>query len=216
MKTKPHSSSRLAGLSPERRQQLDDWLFNENVSYDEATRRCRERFAIKICPSSFVRYYRRRESERLLERIAASAEKATALTNRFKDDQFCEAFCLLMGRRAFDSALSDSSPASEQPASANPGPVESEAKPGEKAARRPPPFDALTEAAALFTSAMKLKFNKQGQELERERFKLELRKYKEHAAQQKQKIGSVLATGKRKGGVSEAMLREIEEAANLL
>ncbi|MDB6066025.1 MAG: hypothetical protein JWR26_2233 [Pedosphaera sp.] len=66
MKTKPHGESILHGLKPEQRERIDDWLFEEKVSYSELAHQCRQLREVKVPESSVRRYYERQCVARIL------------------------------------------------------------------------------------------------------------------------------------------------------
>jgi hypothetical protein len=70
MAKKPNSNSILHGLKPEQRQQMDLWLFEENVSYSEVVDRCRKMWEVKVPRTSVRRYYERECVARRLEEVA--------------------------------------------------------------------------------------------------------------------------------------------------
>jgi hypothetical protein len=238
---KLRSDSVIGALPPAQRQLIEQWLFKENISYREASKRYLADFHKSITVNCFYTYFRRYQTQHLIENIGSSAHMASALAAKFKEDKFCEALSVLTGQMAFEKALSvapaspdetpepppegappaealSSPPAqSDAPASTENDSPRAESKNRPSGRRRRANPDALAEAASLFSTALKLRFAKEGMALERKRFELEFQKHQDHVAQQKGKIHDALHTGKRKkGGISEAALREIEEACNLL
>jgi hypothetical protein len=77
---KVKSSAKWNGLSPQQRSTLEEWLFEEKLSYTKATERARAELGFKGSRSSLRRYYERRAGERMLERFAES-EKLMASVN---------------------------------------------------------------------------------------------------------------------------------------
>ncbi|MDB6068141.1 MAG: hypothetical protein JWR26_4349 [Pedosphaera sp.] len=90
MKRKPRSNSILHGLTPEQRERVDGWLFEENLSYARVVERCGEELGVRVSPTSARRYYERECLARSLEGIkrnaAARKEVATTLTANTEED----------------------------------------------------------------------------------------------------------------------------------
>src|SRR6266496_1994794 len=86
--------------------ELERWLFDENVSYDEAVRRYKE-FGEAGSVASLSRWRARRAQERMLERISASAKKANAAVEQFKLNpaNTYEALLQMIGQAAFEAQL---------------------------------------------------------------------------------------------------------------
>jgi hypothetical protein len=58
MKKKPRSDSKLDSLSPKQKEELNRWLTEENVSYEEARQRVGARFGVLVSSdSTFSDYY---------------------------------------------------------------------------------------------------------------------------------------------------------------
>lgn len=91
-------------------EQLDQWLWAENLSYDDALSRLREVWpAGERAPSrsSLQRWADRRRQERMLDRIAASAATAKAVTGQFAANPHDAYGALLgmIGQAAFEMRL---------------------------------------------------------------------------------------------------------------
>lgn len=86
--------------------ELERWLFEENLSYDEAVKRYAE-FGESGSVASLQRWRSRRAQERMLERIAASARQANAVVDRFKANpsETFDALLKMIGQAAFDAQL---------------------------------------------------------------------------------------------------------------
>jgi hypothetical protein len=69
---KEKSSAKWNGLSREQKSTLEEWLFEEKLSYTKAAERAREELGFKGSRSSLRRFYERRQSERMLEGFAES------------------------------------------------------------------------------------------------------------------------------------------------
>ena len=78
MKTKTKSNSILHGLVPDKKAQVDEWLFAQNLSFEEVVKLCRTEWNVTIGPSSVRRYYCSRKPEYLIERAIGAGEKAGA------------------------------------------------------------------------------------------------------------------------------------------
>ena len=50
-------------LSPEQRETLEEWLFDENLGYEKTVKRVREEFGLETTIASVGRFYRRRARE---------------------------------------------------------------------------------------------------------------------------------------------------------
>jgi Protein of unknown function (DUF3486) len=105
--TKPDCRSSIFKLTPEGRETLDRWLFEENLGYREIERRSLETLGARIRYRTLVRYYRVRLRARTLERIAHSAQCANAVMKKFEDHP-TDTFRLLLkmaGQIAFEKAI---------------------------------------------------------------------------------------------------------------
>lgn len=107
MARKPRSDSSPFDLYQE---QLDQWLWAENLSYDDALARLREAWpAGERMPSrsSLQRWADRRRQERMLDRIASSAATAQAVTAQFAANPHDAYGALLgmIGQAAFELRL---------------------------------------------------------------------------------------------------------------
>ena len=61
---KPHNNSVFAKLTPEQLETLEDWLFEEKMSYEAAIERVQKEFGVAASASAVGRLYRRLETER--------------------------------------------------------------------------------------------------------------------------------------------------------
>lgn len=79
---KLRSDSAWAALSPEQREMLEGWLFEENLGYKEALERARTEFGLTTSLTSLVDYYQRLAQERTqrelrdVKRMAGQIDKA--------------------------------------------------------------------------------------------------------------------------------------------
>jgi len=74
--SKLRSDSAWAGLSPEQRETLEGWLFEENLGYKEVLERAQKEFGIMASLRSVAEYYQRAARERTQEELLTV--KATA------------------------------------------------------------------------------------------------------------------------------------------
>jgi hypothetical protein len=74
--SKLRSDSAWAALSPEQRETLEGWLFEENLGYKEALERAQKEFGITASLRSLSEYYQRAARERTQEELLTV--KATA------------------------------------------------------------------------------------------------------------------------------------------
>ena len=105
LQRKPRCDSKLDGLSPERQEELIDWLGDENVGLAEAVARVRERWGVVVGLSA-MQAYRRRQVE--LRRYAEEAEAAAEWTMG-APARFAEAVVRRAQQMAF-AALTDVQP----------------------------------------------------------------------------------------------------------
>jgi hypothetical protein len=81
--SKLRSDSAWAGLSPEQRETLEGWLFEENLGYKEALERAQKEFGLTASLTSLADYYQRLAQERMqrelrgIKSIVGEIDKAT-------------------------------------------------------------------------------------------------------------------------------------------
>lgn len=215
MNLKPRSDSLIDSLPPEQRKQIDDWLFKDNLGYRDAVRLAKG-LGLTIPYNTFVRYYQRQATTRLMDTIAASAEKARELADKFKDPKFCEALSVVTGQLAFEEALETLS----NPADLLDSSQDSESKPENKSGRAPRrragKYDALIDAASLFYNGEKMNLAKRGGALDHKKFDLDYQKYRDHVAEQKAAVQAALAKSRQKPGLSDETIAQIQAAINLI
>ena len=68
-------------LTPEQREMLESWLFDENLGYAKTLARVEQEFELQASIASLGRYYRRRARERQVEELV----EAQAAANRLND-----------------------------------------------------------------------------------------------------------------------------------
>jgi hypothetical protein len=68
-------------LTPEQRETLEDWLFDENLGYEKTLERVQQEFGLATTIASVGRYYRRRARERQVEELVEAQAAADELNN---------------------------------------------------------------------------------------------------------------------------------------
>jgi hypothetical protein len=81
--SKARSDSVLDGLPRNQREALEEWLFEENLSYQDAKKRLWQDFNVSTSRSGLERFYARVNQRRLLQRIAENAGKAREIEGEF-------------------------------------------------------------------------------------------------------------------------------------
>src|SRR5258708_37859465 len=76
--SKLRADSTWNGLTPEQREKLDEWLFEEGLSYPLARERVQKELGIECSISGVGRYYRRAVETRAMEKLAEAQDTATA------------------------------------------------------------------------------------------------------------------------------------------
>ena len=99
--------SPLSKLTVEQRQTVEEWLFDENLSYLETGQRCLSEFKIKITIKSLFSFYRLVAQKRTLDRITHSANNANAVVKTFTENpaDTYQALIKVAGQIAFDKAI---------------------------------------------------------------------------------------------------------------
>src|SRR5260370_13239077 len=93
-------------LTPEQREKLDEWLFEEEVSYQEARERAQREWGIESSISSVGRYYRRGRNARMLEEMAETQATAKALNGTGLNMKTLRSSALkVIGKRLFGKAM---------------------------------------------------------------------------------------------------------------
>ena len=77
--SKLRADSTWNGLTPEQREKLDEWLFEEGLSYPLARERVQKELGIECSISGVGRYYRRAVETRAVEKLAEAQDAATAV-----------------------------------------------------------------------------------------------------------------------------------------
>jgi len=93
-------------LTPEQREKLDEWLFEEEVSYQEARARAQREWGIESSISSVGRYYRRGRNARMLEEMAETQQAVKALNGTGLNMKTLRSSALkVIGKRLFEKAI---------------------------------------------------------------------------------------------------------------
>src|ERR1700723_1738592 len=85
MRTKPDSRSKIDSLPAEKREILDGWLFDENLSFTEIKKRAAKKWKTRLHNTTLTRYYRTHFQRRTIKRIGDSARCANAVMKKFED-----------------------------------------------------------------------------------------------------------------------------------
>jgi|ERR1051326_3337257 hypothetical protein len=87
--------------------ELETWLFEQNVSYEEAVKRYAGFGGETGSVASLARWRSRRAQERMLERITSSARQANAVVEKFQENpaNTYSALLQMVGQAAFDAQL---------------------------------------------------------------------------------------------------------------
>lgn len=106
---KAKSNSIIDGLPQNQRDQVETWLFEENLSYKDASARMLADFNIRCAPSSLSEWYQRRAQQRMLDRIAASRDTANLVVKKFSENpaDMYQVLLGMAGQIAFDKAFEE-------------------------------------------------------------------------------------------------------------
>jgi len=103
---KLRADSTWNGLTPEQREKLDEWLFEEEVGYREVRERAQKEWGIESSISSVGRYYRRGRNARMLEEMAETQQAAKALNGTGLNMKTLRSSALkVIGKRLFEKAI---------------------------------------------------------------------------------------------------------------
>jgi hypothetical protein len=80
---KPKSNSVIDGLQPNQKEALERWLFDENVSFEEAAKRVYQDFGVRSSESALRRYWQRRAQQRSIDQIAMTAATVNQAEQEF-------------------------------------------------------------------------------------------------------------------------------------
>ncbi len=73
---KLRSDAKWNGLSAEQQQQLENWLFDEHLGYDEALDRAKQELGFDGSRASLQRFYKYKAQERLIDELKESGQEA--------------------------------------------------------------------------------------------------------------------------------------------
>lgn len=190
---KPKANSVIDGLPANQKEALERWLFEENVSFADATDRLHQDFSVRSSESALRRWYQRRQQERLLDRIAASSSKANAVMERFAKNpaNTYDALLGLIGQMAFEESLKTDKASVET-------------------------ISDLTNLVLSYQGG-KLKAAAEARKerelaLKREKLELELRKYQDAIV----KVQRALESGSKSGAITRETIERIQEELKLL
>jgi hypothetical protein len=109
---KPRQLPAIAAMTPEQRDTLEAWLFDENITYAVAIERVQSQFGLKISPTTLVKFYRQMAQKRNLNRILQSATHANAVMETLKKNpaDTYRALVGVAGQFAFEAAIDPKNP----------------------------------------------------------------------------------------------------------
>ena len=104
--SKMRSDSNWNELTPEQREALEHWLFEENLGYANVVERAKKEWGLDSSVSSVGRYYRRRRAERTVESLDEAAESAEAIeATAAKADKLRSAALKVLAQRFLEEAM---------------------------------------------------------------------------------------------------------------
>jgi hypothetical protein len=104
--SKLRSDSTWAALSPEQRETLEEWLFEENIGYKEALERAQKEFGATGSIMSLARFYQRLATERMEREMAEVVETCERVqATKARVPQLKEAMMKLAGLRLVQLAV---------------------------------------------------------------------------------------------------------------
>jgi hypothetical protein len=104
---KPDPRSTTAKMSPEQREQLEKWLFDEQLSYLKTIERCKDAFGIEVPMTGIRNFYRHNQQQRTVRRLAESTKFAKMFEKKFAKNpkKIYHALLNIVGQAAFDEML---------------------------------------------------------------------------------------------------------------
>lgn len=104
---KPRNDSPLDRLPENQLLALEEWLFEEQLTYDQALERLHLDFNVRSSRSALGRFYKRVNKQRVLEGIGASTNTAAQVEEKFKQNPADMYAALLkrVGQIAFDQSI---------------------------------------------------------------------------------------------------------------
>jgi|SRR5882724_7855603 len=108
---KLRSDSVWSGLTPEQRQTMETWLFDENAGYKEVQARVLRDFGLTCSTMNVAAFYRRVKVERSVEEMAPALEAAADVNATGADVETLRASTLkLVAKRLHDAAIDGKEP----------------------------------------------------------------------------------------------------------
>ncbi len=104
---KERSDSGVKGLPQNLKDAIDRWLFEENVSYAEASKRCWADFNRRVSKNSIETYFKKQGLQRQLDRIAASRNTSNQVQQQFRRNpaDMYQVLLDMVGQIAFEKAM---------------------------------------------------------------------------------------------------------------
>ncbi len=104
--SKVRCDSAWNGLTPEQKETVEEWLFEQNLGYDEVLERARKEFGVEASKSGLCRFYRSLARERLKEDLCAAQAIAAEAQGAEVDLATLRGGAVKMiGKRLIDAAL---------------------------------------------------------------------------------------------------------------
>ncbi len=103
------ADSHWSELKPEQMETLEQWLFVEKITYEEARKRAERDWGIVSSVSSVGRYYRRRRAQQAVQALVEAAAAADAIDeSAAKTERLRSAAMKLIGKRLLEDAMDGS------------------------------------------------------------------------------------------------------------
>lgn len=107
--SKMKSNCTWSVLTPEQREELERWLFDENMSYREARERVQKEWGINASIWSVGRFYQSRVNERSLGEVTEGQEVTKNMNGTGTNlDELCSAFRTVVGTKVLEKAMAGS------------------------------------------------------------------------------------------------------------
>jgi hypothetical protein len=106
MSPKPKASSVFHSLTQAQRDQLEYWLFEENIAYETAAKRCKAKFKVNLYYRKLEAFYREIKRKRNIAEILSNTHHANSVIKKLADNPVAtfKAIMELVGQVAFNSA----------------------------------------------------------------------------------------------------------------
>lgn len=188
MSRKTKGNSIIDGLPQNQQDCIERWLFEENVSFDQARDRLFQDFGVRVSSMALSRWRQRRAQVRMLDRIAQSAQTANAVVAKFDENpaDTYRALIGMVGKIAFDKAMQEQLDA-----------------------------ETIYNFAKLLIADKKENVREEALAIAKQKLELDFEKYRDQVADAKKEIEAQVRSAKG-GGLSADGLRKIEEAAAIL